>query len=74
MQNLIVTLATQTKILSVKWEVLRHPPYSPDISPSDYYLFLSLSIFCHKRVNLKKKVKTGVDLFFLSKKSDFFLV
>ena len=24
---------------TLKWEVLTHPPYSPDIAPSDYYLF-----------------------------------
>ena len=24
---------------NVGWEVLPHPPYSPDIAPSDYYLF-----------------------------------
>ncbi|KOX74047.1 Histone-lysine N-methyltransferase SETMAR [Melipona quadrifasciata] len=24
------------------WDVLPHPPYSPDLAPSDYYLFLSL--------------------------------
>jgi histone-lysine N-methyltransferase SETMAR len=22
-----------------KWEVLQHPPYSPDLAPSDFYLF-----------------------------------
>jgi histone-lysine N-methyltransferase SETMAR len=24
-------------------EILPHPPYSPDLAPSDYHLFLSLS-------------------------------
>ncbi|KAK6732475.1 hypothetical protein RB195_016701 [Necator americanus] len=25
------------------WEVLQHPPYSPDLTPTDYHLFRSLS-------------------------------
>jgi histone-lysine N-methyltransferase SETMAR len=24
------------------WELFDHPPYSPDIAPSDYYLFIYL--------------------------------
>ena len=24
---------------TLKWDVLPHPPYSPDIAPSDYWLF-----------------------------------
>ena len=27
----------------LKWEVLSHPPYSPDLAPSDYHLFRSMS-------------------------------
>jgi len=27
---------------TLKWEVLSHPPYSLDIAPSDYHLFLSM--------------------------------
>ncbi|UYV82275.1 hypothetical protein LAZ67_21001540 [Cordylochernes scorpioides] len=27
---------------TLKWEVLPHPPYGPDIAPSDYYLFRSM--------------------------------
>jgi hypothetical protein len=33
------TTATQR---SFKWEVLQHPPYSPDLVPSDFHLFGSL--------------------------------
>ena len=25
------------------WELLPHPPYSPDLAPSDYHLFRTLS-------------------------------
>lgn len=34
---------TRQKLLDLGWEVLPHPPYSPDIAPTDYHLFLSLS-------------------------------
>jgi len=32
-------LLTLEKIENVGWEVLSHPPYSPDLAPSDYHLF-----------------------------------
>ncbi|GFU79630.1 hypothetical protein TNCV_1891221 [Trichonephila clavipes] len=35
-------MVTQQKLNVLEWEVLGHPPYSPDIAPSDYYLFRSL--------------------------------
>lgn len=33
---------TRQKLTELGWEVLMHPPYSPDLAPSDYYLFRSL--------------------------------
>jgi histone-lysine N-methyltransferase SETMAR len=30
-------------IQELDWEILPHPPYPPDLAPSDYRLFLSLS-------------------------------
>ena len=32
-------LLTLKKIENVGWEVLPHPPYSPELAPSDYLLF-----------------------------------
>ena len=32
----------QDTIKALGWELLPHPPYSPDLAPSDYYLFSSM--------------------------------
>ena len=37
-----VAKTTRRIIEEFGWEVLAHPPYSPDLAPSDYHLFLSL--------------------------------
>ncbi|XP_050459528.1 histone-lysine N-methyltransferase SETMAR-like [Cataglyphis hispanica] len=39
-----VAMVVRQKLLQFDWDVLPHPPYSPDLAPSDYYLFLSLKI------------------------------
>ena len=33
----------KTYLEMLKWEILPHPPYTPDIAPSDYYLFRSMA-------------------------------
>ena len=33
----------KTYLETLKWKVLPHPQYSPDIAPSDYYLFRSMA-------------------------------
>ena len=38
-----VAKPVKTYLETLKWEVLPHPPYSPDIAPSDYYLFRSMA-------------------------------
>jgi len=35
-------LATQTKLAYLGFQCLDHPPYSPDLTPSDYHLFPGL--------------------------------
>jgi len=38
-----VAAQVKTYLETFKWEVLPHPPYSPDIVPSDYHLFRSMT-------------------------------
>jgi len=35
-------LATQKKLAYPGFQYLDHPPYTPDLAPSDYHLFLGL--------------------------------
>ena len=35
-------LVVQDLVCCMKWEVLQHPPYSPDLSPCDYHVFGTL--------------------------------
>ena len=37
-----LALATQKKLAYLKFQCLDHPPYSPDLAPSDYHLFPGL--------------------------------
>jgi len=41
--RLHVAVPIKTYLETLKWEVLPHPPYSPDIAPSDYHLFRSMT-------------------------------
>ncbi|XP_023228571.1 histone-lysine N-methyltransferase SETMAR-like [Centruroides sculpturatus] len=52
---------TQDLITSFGWEQLDHPPYSPDLAPSDYHLFLHLKKhLAGQRHNNHDEVKTTV--------------
>ena len=53
------SLMTRQKLTKLAWEVLMHPPYSPDLATSDYNLFRSLQNFLDgKNWPTKKQPKT----------------
>lgn len=56
------------------WELLPHPPYSPDIAPSDYHLFLSLKNFLRgKRFKNDDELQNCLGQYFASKMgTDFY--
>ena len=60
-------IKTRQRLINYKWEVLPHPPYSPDLAPSDYHLFLSLSNFLKDRVyDDQEHLKNDLDKIFAS--------
>jgi histone-lysine N-methyltransferase SETMAR len=64
---------TQAKLTELGWEHLDHPPYSPDLSPSDFHLFRSLEHWLNKKKfrninHLRRELTT----FFESKDDEFY--
>ena len=55
------------------FEILPHPPYSPDLAPTDYYLFPKLkSVLRGKRFETNNDVIEAVDAFLRVQKFSFF--
>ena len=48
---------TTEKLGQLRWNVLEHPPYSPDLAPSDFYLFRNM-----KKELLKTSFSDSVDV------------
>ena len=57
-------LGIRQKIAEVGWEILSHPPYSPDIAPSDYHLFLSLQNFDGQKIQKWRRCQTSTGSIF----------
>lgn len=68
-----VALRTLEKIKELGWERLIHPAYSPDASPSDYYLFRSLQhSLSGKRFANINEIKMHLSAYFDSKPTEFY--
>ena len=64
---------TKEAIEGYGWEVLPHPPYSPDLAPTDFHPFRSLSNAMRGvSFNNDAELKTCLDGFFGSKTKDFY--
>ena len=38
------------KLFYLRYEILPHPPYSPDLAPSDYFLFPNMKIWLGSKI------------------------
>ena len=68
------SLVTHQKLLELGWDVLSHPPYSPDIAPSDYhFLFCSMQNFLNGKIfNVDDGVNSHLIQFFAGKNQNFY--
>ncbi|GFT51043.1 histone-lysine N-methyltransferase SETMAR [Trichonephila clavipes] len=67
------SLVSRQKLLQLEWDTMPHPPYSPDLAPSDYYLFRSPPNFLDgKTFTSNEEVKNHLDQFFASKDQKFY--
>ena len=58
---------------AIQWDVLPHPPYSPDIAPSDYHLFRSMTHgLAEQHFTSYEEAKNWVDSWITSKDGEFF--
>jgi len=68
-----VAKPVKTYLETLKWEVLPHPPYSPDIAPSDYYLFRSMAHgLADQQFRSYEDIKKWLDSWIASKDEHFY--
>ncbi|GFW37760.1 histone-lysine N-methyltransferase SETMAR [Trichonephila clavipes] len=67
------SVVTRQKLWELGWEVVMHPPYSPDLEPSDYDLFLTLQNFLRdKKLRLSEECENQLLDSFANKGLDFY--
>ena len=64
---------SQAAIRQCGFQQLNHPPYSPDLAPSDYFLLRVMkNILWFKRFSSDEEVKEAVTTWFEEQSKDFF--
>ena len=68
-----ISLVTRQKLRELGWEVLMHPPNSPDLAPSNYHLFRSLKNSLNGvKLASKEACEDHLDQFFAKKSQKFY--
>ncbi|GBP40140.1 Mariner Mos1 transposase [Eumeta japonica] len=68
-----VAVPVKKYLKTLDWEVLPHPPYSPDIAPSDYHLFRSMAhALSEQRFTSYEDTKNWVNSWIASRDKELF--
>lgn len=68
-----IAKTVKQKLEQLKWDVLPHPPYSPDLAPSDYHLFRSMQHgLAAQKFSSVDDIKKWLDSWIASKDEQFF--
>ena len=63
-----------TRLHELKFELLPHPPYSPDLAPSNFFLFLNMKKWLtRKKFESKQDVITETEAYFEELPKSYFL-
>ena len=69
----VIAKSVTKKLSEFNWEILPHPPYSPDIAPSDYHLFRALQHFLvDKKFENIDILKNSLKNYFKEKQENFY--
>lgn len=67
------SLTVQAKLHELRFEVLPHPPYSPDLAPCDFFLFPNFKRFLSgKRFDSNGEVEWETDAYFAGLQSSYY--
>ena len=62
------------KLVDLRYEILPHPPYFPDLAPSDYFLFSNLKTWLGgKRFSSNEEIIAATNEYFKRLDKNYFL-
>ena len=66
------SMKTMVKLNKLSFELLPHPPYSPDLAPSDYWFFADLNkMLQEKKFGCNEELIAETEAYFESKDESF---
>lgn len=69
-----VSMMTRQKLHTLRYETLDHPPYSPDLSPTDYHFFKHLDHFLREKLfKSRDDIENAFNDFVQSRTSEFYV-